>query len=92
MIVVTPCNVLRGATEATMKIDNKKLNQLIAYARDNLLLDALDETYTLNRLAKLCGVAAPELDPNAECELTLDELLGAFDGIDAADLLEVILP
>ena len=75
-----------------MKIDNKKLNQLIAYARDNLLLDALDETYTLNKLAKLCGVAAPELDPDCECELTLDELLGAFDGIDTADLLDTILP
>ena len=75
-----------------MKIDNKKLNQLIAYARDNLLLDALDETYTLNRLAKLCGVSAPELDPDLECDLTLDELLAAFDGVDHADLLDAILP
>ena len=74
-----------------MKIDNKKLNQIIAYARDNLLLDALDETYTLNRLAKLCGVAAPELDPDCECELSLDELLGGLD-VDPADVLDAILP
>lgn len=76
-----------------MKNDGKILNMLIAYARDNLLLDALDETYTLNRLAKLCGVPAPELDPDCECELSLDELLGMLgDKVDAADVADAILP
>ncbi len=76
-----------------MKNDSKNLNKLIAYARDNLLLDALDETYTLNRLAKLYGVPAPELDPDCECDLSLDELIGAPGAnVDAADVLDAILP
>ena len=35
---------------------NKIINKLIAYARDNLMLDALDEVYTAGRLSSLCGV------------------------------------
>ena len=39
-----------------MKSDiNIILGKLIAYARDNLMLDALDETYTLNRIGALAG-------------------------------------
>lgn len=78
-----------------MKIDTKTvLNKLIAYARDNLMLDALDETYTLNRLAALCGVK-PEYK-ELECDQTLEELLTELEsvvpGVDKAAAIDVILP
>lgn len=61
-----------------MKTDiNSILNKLTAYAIDNLLLDPLDQTYTLNRLATLCGLAEPKLDDEADYgDATLTELIG----------------
>ena len=78
-----------------MKNDiNTVLNKFIAYARDNLMLDALDETYTLNRLAALCGTTAKPTD--AECAETLDALfaqLAAFaPDVDKSDVIDIILP
>lgn len=60
-----------------MKSDiNKTLNKLLSYAFDNLLLDTLDETYTLNRLAVACGVKTPARDEDADYgDATFGELL-----------------
>ena len=59
-----------------MKSLNLTINKLMTYAFDNLLSDALDETYMLNRLASLCGVTEPKLDPNADYgDMSLTELL-----------------
>lgn len=78
-----------------MKNDiNTVLNKFIAYARDNLMLDALDETYTLNRLAALCGTTAAQAD--TECTESLDALfaqLAAFaPDVDKSDVIDIILP
>lgn len=71
------------------------LNKLIAYARDNLLLDALDEVYTLNRLASLCGAAAVRLD-ETETDQTLDalveELKAAAPDVDVEAVKDAIMP
>lgn len=71
------------------------LNKLIAYARDYLLLDALDEVYTLNRLASLCGVAAVKLE-ETETDSTLDALLtelkAAVPAVDAEAVKDALLP
>ena len=50
-----------------MKPDlNITLNKLISYALDNLLLDSLDETYTLNRLASACGFSSPKRNEDVD--------------------------
>ncbi|MCH5162073.1 MAG: hypothetical protein J1G38_01110 [Clostridiales bacterium] len=71
------------------------LNKLIAYARDNLLLDALDEVYTLNRLAALCGVAAVKLE-ETETDETLDALLTELKAtktdIDVEAVKDLLMP
>lgn len=59
-----------------MKSLNTTINKLMTYAFDNLLLDALDETYMLNRLASVCGVTEPKLEPDADYgDMSLAELL-----------------
>lgn len=75
---------------------NSILGKLISYARDNLMLDALDETYTLNRLAAIAGVADPG-GVKTDCEYgdaTLASLIGelkavapAIDGDAVTDIL-----
>ena len=68
-----------------MKSLNNTINKLLAYAFDNLLLDALDETYTLNRLASVCGVAEPKLDPDADYgDMNLSELLAELKAANPA--------
>ncbi len=78
-----------------MKTDIKSLlNKFIAYARDNLMLDALDETYTLNRLAALCGVTPAPAE--VDCTDTLDALFAALaevaPNVDKADVTDILLP
>lgn len=81
-----------------MKTDiNLTLNKLLNYAFDNLLLDALDETYTLNRLAALCGVKSPERDADADYGDAalgdlLDELKAAAPSVDKGAVFEVLFP
>lgn len=59
-----------------MKSDlNTTLNKLVSYAFDNLLLDPLDGTYTLNRLAKECGASAVASVDADYGDMTLDMLL-----------------
>lgn len=60
----------------SMKPDiNNILNKLISYAFDNLLLDALDETYTLNKLAKACKIAVPVQSEVDYGNSTIEELI-----------------
>lgn len=80
-----------------MKSLNTTLNKLMTYAFDNLLLDALDETYTLNRLASLCGVAEPKLEPDADYgDMSLTELLAelkaAAPAVDVDAVANVLFP
>lgn len=81
-----------------MKTDiNSILNKLTAYAIDNLLLDPLDQTYALNRLATVCGLAEPKLDYDADygdatfAEL-LDELATALPNLDKAAITDILFP
>lgn len=70
------------------------LNKLISYARDNLMLDALDEIYTLNRLAALCGVPAVKPE-ETETDQTLDALLAelkAAADVDVEAVKDILLP
>lgn len=82
-----------------MKTDiNITLNKLIAYAVDNLLLDTLDGTYTLNRLAAVCGLAvAPAYDDgadygDADIAALLDELAASCPKADKAAVMNVLFP
>ncbi|MDE6200847.1 MAG: hypothetical protein K2M47_03085 [Clostridiales bacterium] len=81
-----------------MKTDiNSILNKLTAYAIDNLLLDPLDQTYTLNRLATLCGLAEPKLDEDADYgDATFAELLSELAAVapkaDKDAVAEVLFP
>lgn len=81
-----------------MKQDiNNTLNKLLVYAYDNLLLDALDGEYTLNRLANICGVAAPAIDNDADYgDATLEELLTELKTllptVDVAAVAELLFP
>lgn len=81
-----------------MKTDiNSILNKLTAYAIDNLLLDPLDQTYALNRLATVCGLAEPKLDYDTDygdatfAEL-LDELAAALPQVDKAAITDILFP
>lgn len=81
-----------------MKTDiNSIINKLTAYAIDNLLLDPLDQTYTLNRLATLCGLSEPKLDEDADygdatfAEL-LNELAAAAPKADKDGVADVLFP
>ena len=80
-----------------MKTDiNSTLNKLTAYAIDNLLLDPLDQTYALNRLATVCGVN-PQIDYDADYgEATLaqllDELAAALPQVDKAAITDILFP
>ncbi len=71
------------------------LNKLIAYARDNLMLDALDEVYTLNRLAALCGANAVK-PQDTETDKSLDELLeelkSTAENVDVEAVKDALLP
>lgn len=80
-----------------MKTDiTTTLNKLIAYARDNLMLDALDETYTLNKLAALCGVPVPapsDMDvDNVTLDKLLDELKLFVPSVDVQAVLDALMP
>lgn len=76
---------------------NSILNKLLSYAFDNLLLDTLDETYTLNRLAVACGVKTPTRDENADYgDATFGELLSelkaAAPDVDLATAESILFP
>lgn len=80
-----------------MKSDlNITLNKLVSYAFDNLLLDPLDGTYTLNRLAKACGVASVssvDVDyGDATLDMLLKELKAAAPAADLANVKEILFP
>lgn len=81
-----------------MKLDtNTVINKLISYAFDNLLLDPLDEVYTLNRLATVCGIAAPVRNEDADYgDATLAELLAELKSVcpaaDIATVKNVLIP
>lgn len=80
-----------------MKTDiNSIINKLTAYAIDNLLLDPLDEIYTLNRLATVCGLAEPKLAEidygDANLDTLLDELAAALPQIDKAAVADILFP
>lgn len=81
-----------------MKPDtNSIINKLVAYAMDNLLLDTLDQTYAVNRLASIAGLAAPSVDCDAEYgdatyTALLDELAAAVPNIDRDAVKEVLFP
>lgn len=81
-----------------MKSDiNIILGKLIAYARDNLMLDALDETYTLNRIGALAG--ATDLGGVKDCDYgdatlgaLLNELEAAAPALDRAAVTDALFP
>ncbi|MCH5166146.1 MAG: hypothetical protein J1G01_07075 [Clostridiales bacterium] len=81
-----------------MKSDiNLTLNKLVSYALDNLLLDALDDTYTFNRLATVCGVAAPVRDIDADYgNQTLEDLIGELTAVapsvDKTAVVDILFP
>ncbi len=78
-----------------MKTDiNCVLNKLISYAFDNLMLDPLDEVYTLNRLASVCGVAAPVRDENCDYgDASLGELLAELGkDADKTAIADILMP
>lgn len=72
------------------------VNKLIAFARDNLMLDALDETYTFNRLATLAGIESPaqaDVDyGDATPDELLDELRAAKPDIDVSAVTDALMP
>ncbi|MCM1367884.1 MAG: hypothetical protein NC184_03625 [Roseburia sp.] len=73
------------------------IDKLLAYAADNLMLDALDKTYTLNRLSAVCGVALPESTDEADYgDATLDSLLSelaaALPDIDKRAVADMLMP
>ena len=81
-----------------MKADISNIvSKLMAYARDNLMLDALDETYTVNRLAAITGASAIKLDCDAEYgDATLQSLLGelaaAAPATDKRAVVDLLMP
>lgn len=81
-----------------MKPDlNITLNKLISYALDNLLLDSLDETYTLNRLASACGFSSPKRNEDVDygdCSLEslIAELKEAAPAVDPAVVADILFP
>lgn len=79
-----------------MKTDiNNTINKILAFARDNLMLDALDDTYALNRIATLVGAKDPALDYDADYgDKTFIELLNELcsdDGLKSA-IADVAVP
>lgn len=76
---------------------NSVINNLVAYAMDKLLLDALDQTYAVNRLSSLCGITSPVVDPDADCgEASLDALLAELKAlvpnVDVSAAAELLFP
>lgn len=81
--------------EAYMKNDlDLTVNKIISYAFDNLLLDSLDEVYTLNRIAAACGVKSIKRDEDADYgDATLGELLDELpDGADKDAVAAAVFP
>ena len=73
---------------------NNILNKLIAFAEDNLMLDALDAVYCLNKLAALAGVK-PSIEETDYGDATYDELvaeLAAAADVDKAAVTDILLP
>lgn len=70
---------------------NSVINKLITYAFDNLLLDPLDETYTINRIATACAFDTPVRDEDIDYgSATLGELLAELKAVcPAADIAAV---
>lgn len=73
---------------------NATINKLIAYAADELMLDQFDITYTINRLATLCGVtpAPAEADyGDGDLDSLINELT-ALVPVDRAAIIDIIMP
>lgn len=79
-----------------MKTDiNAILNKLVLFAEDELMLDALDETYTLNKLAALVGITPAKIDADygdATLSDLLDELKAAAPDVDPSRVTEILMP
>lgn len=74
---------------------NVTINKLISYAKDELLLDVLDETYTRNRIAQLCGTTPDAGDADygdSDLKSLLGELKAAAPTVDIKAVLDVLLP
>ncbi len=79
-----------------MKTDiNTVLNKLTSFACDNLMLDALDYTYTLNRLACLAGVTPKKQDADygdSDLNSLVAELKAAVPAIDEKAVVDALMP
>lgn len=82
-----------------MKNTAMTINKLIAYARGNLMLDALDETYALNKLSELSGVENPVCDNDfseyedlSSPDSLIAELKTECKDIDADEVMDAIFP
>ncbi len=79
-----------------MKTDiNTVLNKLTTFACDNLMLDALDYTYTLNRLAALAGVTPKKQDidyGDGDLNSLVAELKAAVPTIDEKAVIDALMP
>lgn len=74
---------------------NKVFNKLTAFALDNLMLDALDEMYTLNKLCSLVGIKPEKIDVDYG-DATVDELLAELKtlvpSVDTAMVADMLMP
>lgn len=73
------------------------IDKLLSFAIDNLMLDALDKTYTLNKLSALCGVDRPECSDEADYgDATLHSLLAelaeAVPDVDKRAVADMLMP
>lgn len=73
------------------------IDKLLAYALDNLMLDALDKTYTLNKLSSMCGIADPECSDDADYgDATLADLLSelaaSVPDLDKRAVADMLMP
>lgn len=80
-----------------MKTDvNTILNKLTTFACDNLMLDALDYTYTLNRLASIAGVTPKVVQDvdygDSDLNALVAELKSALPAVDGKAVVETLMP
>ncbi len=78
-----------------MKADiNTTINKLVAFAEDNLMLDSLDATYCLNKLARLADVkpVAKEEDYGDATFSELVEQFVAATNVDKKAVTDILLP
>ncbi len=79
-----------------MKNTDKIIDKLISYARENLMLDALDETYARNRLCALLKVKPGAADADApeyeNVEELAKELNAAYPDVALDAVMDVLMP